>query len=55
VAQERDDRWLYDNQSGELRWDMDGVSGAEAELVAVLGIVGQRPQQLTSEDFILFS
>ena len=54
VAQEWDDRWLYDSGSGELRWDADGVGGMGSELVAVLGVVGQRPQQLSSEDFILF-
>jgi Ca2+-binding RTX toxin-like protein len=55
VAQEWDDRWLYDSESGELRWDVDGVGGVGSELVAVLGVVGQRPQQLSSEDFVLFS
>jgi hypothetical protein len=46
---------LYDSGSGELRWDADGVGGVGSELVAVLGVVGQRPQQLSSEDFVLFS
>jgi Ca2+-binding RTX toxin-like protein len=55
VAQDADDRWLYDSGSGQLSWDADGIGRAQAELVAVLGTSGHRPQQLTSNDFFLFS
>ena len=55
IAQEADDRWLYDSDSGQLRWDADGSGGTAAELVAVLGTNGHRPQQLQSSDFFLFS
>ena len=55
VAQDADDRWLYDSGSGQLSWDADGIGRAQAELVAVLGTNGHRPQQLTSNDFFLFS
>ena len=55
VAQDADDRWLYDSGSGQLSWDGDGSGRAQAELVAVLGTNGHRPQQLTNNDFFLFS
>ena len=46
---------LYDSGSGQLSWDADGSGRAQAELVAVLGTSGHQPQQLTSNDFFLFS
>ena len=55
VAHDADDRWLYDSGSGQLRWDGDGSGGVAAELVAVLGTSGHQPQQLTNNDFFLFS
>ncbi|MEO0316592.1 MAG: hypothetical protein RL404_269, partial [Pseudomonadota bacterium] len=55
MAQDGDDRFIYDSSSGLLRWDADGAGGAAAVEVAVVGLQGHRPATLTSDDFFLFS
>ena len=50
VAQEADDRILYDSATGALYWDTDGAGGADAMQFAQL----QAGLALTAADFVFF-